>query len=151
MPDLGILYCAAVPILLISAAIFLSNILFSLRAQKTTGTVVGYKTSRSARGGGGEAEIVEFIGPDGKTVQFTEKVYRTRIIQMEGHTVNVLYDPNNPSRARINSFATLYLIPFILAVVGIGLVLFNLPMFHEPMQKLLDFLVELAKKLPWWL
>ncbi len=41
---------------------FLSNILFSLRAQKTSGTVVGYKTSRSAKGGGGEAEIVEFKG-----------------------------------------------------------------------------------------
>jgi hypothetical protein len=151
MPDLGILYCAAVPILLIAAAMFLSSILFTLRAQKTTGTVVGYRTSRSARGGGGEAEIVEFTGPDGKTVQFTEKVYRTRIIQREGHTVNVLYDPNNPGRARINSFATLYMIPFILAVVGIGMVLFSLPMFHAPMKKLLDFLYELGKKLPWWL
>jgi len=151
MPDLGVLYCFAFPILLISAGMFLSNILFSLRAQRTTGTVVGYKSSRSARGGGGEAEIVEFTGPDGKTVQFTEKVYRTRIIQMEGHTVKVLYDPNNPQRARINSFATLYLIPIILAVVGIALILFNLPMFHAPMQKLLEWLTELVKKLPWWL
>jgi hypothetical protein len=151
MPDLGVLYCAAVPILLISAGMFLSSILFSLRAQKTTGTVVGYRTSRSAKGGGGQAEIVDFIGPDGKTIQFTEKVYRTRIIQREGHTVNVLYDPNNPSRARINSFATLYLIPVILAMVGIGLILFNLPMFHAPMQKLLDFLLGLINKLPWWL
>jgi hypothetical protein len=151
MPDLGVLYCAAVPILLISAGMFLSSILFSLRAKKTTGTVVGYRTSRSAKGGSGQAEIVDFSGPDGKTIQFTEKVYRTRIIQREGHTVNVLYDPNNPSRARINSFATLYLIPAILAVVGIGLILFNLPMFHAPMQKLLDFLLGLINKLPWWL
>ena len=151
MPDFGVLYCAAVPILLISAAMFVSSILFTLRAQKTTGTVVGYRTSRSAKGGGSQAEIVEFTGPDGKTVQFTEKVYRTRIIQREGHTVNVLYDPNNPSRARINSFATLYLIPVILAVVGIGMILFNLPMFHGPMQKLLDLLKGLIDKLPWWL
>jgi hypothetical protein len=151
MSDLGVLYCAAVPILLISAGMFLSSILFSLRAQKTTGTVVGYRTSRSSKGGGGQAEIVEFSGPDGKTVQFTEKVYRTRIIQSEGHTVNVLYDPTHPHRARINSFSTLYLIPVILAVVGIGLILFNLPMFHAPMQKLLDFLLGLINKLPWWL
>jgi hypothetical protein len=149
--DLGVIYCAAVPILLISAGMFLSNILFTLRAKKTSGTVVGYRTSRSARGGGGEAEIVEFTGPDGNTIQFTEKVYRARIIQREGHTVNVLYDPNNPSRARINSFATLYLIPVILAVVGIGMILFNFPMFQGPIQKLLDFLDALVKKLPWWL
>jgi hypothetical protein len=151
MPDFGVLYCVAVPILLISAGMFVSSMLFTLRAQKTMGTVVGYRTSRSAKGGGGQAEIVEFSGPDGRTVQSTEKVYRTRIIQREGHTVNVLYDPNNPSRARINSFATLYLIPAILAVVGIGLILFNLPMFHGPMQKLLDLLQGLIDKLPWWL
>jgi hypothetical protein len=99
MPDLGVLYCVAVPILLLSAAMFLSNILFTLRAQKTRGTVVGYKTSRSAKEGGGQAEIVEFSAADGKTVQFTEKAHRTRFIQRQGHTVNVLYDPNNPSRA----------------------------------------------------
>jgi hypothetical protein len=151
MPDVGVLYCVAVPILLLSAAMFLSNIVFTLRAQKTRGTVVGYKTSRSAKGGGGQAEIVEFSGADGKTVQFTEKAYRTRFILREGHTVNVLYDPNNPSRARINSFATLYLAPVILAVVGIGMILFNLPMFHGPMQKLLDVLQGLIDKLPWWL
>ena len=151
MPDLGILYCVAVPILLIAAAMTASSFLFSLRAQKTTGTVIGYRTSRSARGGGGQAEIVEFTGPDGRTLQFTEKVYRTRFIEKTGHTVNVLYDPNNPGNARINSFATLYLTPFILAVVGVGMILFNLPMFHAPMQKLLEWLTELAKKLPWWL
>jgi hypothetical protein len=149
--DLGVIYCAAVPILLISAGMFLSNILFTLRGKKTSGTVVGYRTSRSARGGGGEAEIVEFTGPDGNTVQFTEKVYRTRIIQREGHTVNVMYDPNNPQKARINSFWTLYSTPTILLIVGAGLVLFQFPMFQGPIQKLLDFLNTLVKKLPWWL
>ncbi len=151
MPDFSVIYCFAVPILMISGAMFLINILFILRAERTTGTVVGYKTSRSAKGGGGQAEIVEFKGPDGGTVQFTEKLYRTRLIEVEGRTVKVLYDPDKPTRARINSFATLYLIPIILGVVGIGMILSQTPMFSGPIQKLLDLLQSLVDKIPWWL
>jgi hypothetical protein len=151
MPDFSVIYCAAFPILIVAAAMFISNILFILRAEKTTGTVVGYRTSRNPKGGGGEAEIVEFKGPDGKTVEFTEKVYRARLIQREGHTVNVLYDPNKPTRARINSFATLHFIPVILAVVGVGIILSQTPMFSGPIQKLMDILKSLVDKIPWWL
>ena len=74
MPDLGVIYCVAIPILIISAFMFLSNIFFTLRAEKTTGTVVGYKSNRSSKGGTTHAEVVEFQGPDGQTVQFTEKI-----------------------------------------------------------------------------
>lgn len=147
----GIIYCAAIPILIISVGMFISNIFFTLRAEKTTGTVVGYRSKRGNKGGVTHAEVVEFQGPDGRTVQFVEKAYRSRFTMNTGHTVNVLYDPNKPDKARINSFATLYLAPIILLVVGAGLVLFNMPMFNGVMQKILDFLMNLIDKLPSWL
>jgi len=151
MPDMGLIVCGAVPVLIVAVGMWIYTIFISLRYERTTGTVVGYKTSRNPKGGGGEAEIVEFKGPDGKTVEFTEKVYRARLIQREGHTVNVLYDPNKPTRARINSFATLHFIPVILAVVGVGIILSQTPMFSGPMQKLMDFLKTIVDKIPWWL
>jgi Protein of unknown function (DUF3592) len=146
----GVIYCAAIPILIISAGMFISNILFTLRAEKTTGTVVDYRSKRGSKGGVTHAEIVEFQA-DGKTIQFVEKAYRSRFIMNTGHTVNVLYDPNQPEKARINSFGTLYLVPIILLFIGIGLVLFNMPMFNGIMQMLLDFLMNLIDKLPSWL
>lgn len=147
----GVIYCAAIPILIISAGIFISNILFTLRAEKTTGTVVDYRSRRSSKGGVTHAEVVEFQGPDGRTVQFVEKTYRSRFVMNTGHTVNVLYDPNQPEKARINSFAALYSTPLILLIVGGGLFLFNISMFNGVMQKVLDFLMNLVNKLPWWL
>src|SRR5687767_195987 len=151
MPDIGLIVCGAVPILVVAAGMWIYTIFINLRYEKTTGTVVRYKTSRNPKGGGGEAEIVEFQGPDGKTVQFTEKVYKTRLIQREGHTVKVLYDPNNPTRARINGFSTLYFFPVILTVVGTLMILSQTPMFSGPIQKLLDILKSIVDKIPWWL
>jgi hypothetical protein len=150
MPDMGLIVCGAVPILIIAIGMWIYNIFIILRYEKTTGTVVGYRTSRGPRGGG-QAEIVEFTGPDGKTVQFTEKVYSTRLIERSGHTVRVLYDPNNPGRARMNSFGTLYLFPILLTVIGVCMVLSQTPMFSGPIEGLVEFLKTLGDKIPWWL
>jgi hypothetical protein len=150
MPDMGLIVCGAIPVLIVAAGMWIYTLFIILRYEKTTGTVVGYKTSRGPRGGG-QAEIVEFTGPHGKTVQFTEKVYSTRLIQREGHTVKVLYDPKDPTRARINGFSTLYFFPVILTVVGTLMILSQTPMFSGPIQKLLDVLKSLVDKIPWWL
>jgi hypothetical protein len=150
MPDMGLIVCGAIPVLIVAVGMWIYTLFIILRYEKTTGTVVGYKTSRGPRGGG-QAEIVEFTGPDGKTVQFTEKIYSTRLIQVEGHKVKVLYDPKDPTRARINGFSTLYFFPVILTVVGTLMILSQTPMFSGPIQKLLDVLKSLVDKIPWWL
>src|SRR5690606_26618807 len=124
--DITIIVCVAVPILLLSLGMFVRSILFTLRAEKTTGTIVDFKTSSSSKSGVTQAEVVEFQLPDGKTIQFTEKSYRSRIILNYGKNVSVLYDPQNPTNAHINSFWTLYFVPVILLIIGLGLLIFNL-------------------------
>lgn len=151
MPDLGLIVCGALPILTIAVAMILYNLFLALRWEKTTGTVVGYKSSRGNRSGVTHAEIVEFQGPDGQMIQFSEKAYLSRFIFREGQTVKVLYNPIKPTSARVNKFTTLYLAPTILTVVGFGMILFTLPIFNGPIQKLLDFLTNLLEKLPGWL
>ncbi len=149
--DLGLIICGALPILTIAVAMILYNLFLVFRWDKTTGTVIGYKSSRSNRGGVTHAEVVEFQGPNGQTIQFTEKAYLGRFIFREGQTVKVSYNPDKPTSARVNKFTTLYLAPTILVMVGLGMILFSLPMFNGTMQKLLDFLTNLLDKLPWWL
>ncbi|MBC7879169.1 MAG: DUF3592 domain-containing protein [Anaerolineales bacterium] len=151
MTNLGLIICGALPVLAIAVCMILYNLFVVLRWEKTTGTVIGYKSSRSSKGGVIHAEVVEFQGPNGQTIQFTEKAYLSRFIFREGQTVKVLYNPDKPTSARVNKFTTLYLAPMILTIVGIGLTLFSLPMFNGVMQKLLDFLLNIVNKLPWWL
>ena len=110
--------------------------------------MVGYETRRGSKGGATQAEVVEFQGPDGKTVQFVEKTSQTRFIMNTGHTVNVLYDPDNPENARINSFWGLYFFPITLLIVGLVLLIFNLPMFSGLGEKLLNMLQDLIEKVP---
>lgn len=151
MTNLGLIICGALPVLTIAVCMILYNLFIVLRWEKTTGTVIGYKSSRSSRGGVTHAEVVEFQAPSGQTIQFTEKAYMSRYIFNEGQTVNVLYNPDKPTSARVNKFTTLYLAPMILTIIGIGLTLFSLPMFNGVMQKLLDFLMSLIDKIPAWL
>lgn len=148
MPDMTIIICAVVPILLLSMWMFVGNILFTLRAERTTGTVVGYQTRRGNKGGATQAEVVEFQGPDGKTVQFVEKTSRSRFIMNTGHEVNVLYDPDKPEKARINSFWGLYFFPITLLIVGLVLLIFNLPMFSGLGEQLLNMLQDFIEKVP---
>lgn len=151
MIDLTAITCVAIPLLIVSGPIILNNILFTLRSEKTTGIVTGYESKRSSKNGTTHAETVEFQAPDGKTIQFTEKLYRTVFIISTGRTVNVLYNPEDPTQARINSFITLYSIPTILLVISLGVIFFSLPMFSGLLKTILDFITNLINKLPWWL
>ncbi len=151
MPDLGIIFCGAVPILLVAAGMWAYNLFLVLRYEKASGTVVGYDTQRGGKGSGSQAEIVEFQLPNGEKVTFTDKAYLNRLILWGGQTVSVLYDPNQPTRARVNKFSTLYLLPIVLTLVGAGIILSGLPIFHGPMQQLMDALQKVIDKLPWWL
>lgn len=148
MPDMTITICVAVPLLLLSFGMFVGNILFTLRAERTTGIVVDYETRRGSKGGATQAEVVEFQGPDGKTVRFVEKTSRSRFIMNTGHEVNVLYDPDNPEKARINSFWTLYISPIILLIVGLSLMIFNVPMFSGLGENILNWLQNFIDKVP---
>ena len=151
MPDLGLITCGAVPILLIAAGMWSYNLYMVLRYEKTTGTMIGYKTQRGGKGSGSQAEIVEFQLPNGEKITFTDKAYLNRWIEWGDHPVSVLYDPNQPTRARVNKFSTLYVLPIVLTLVGIGMLLSSFPMFQGPMQKLMDTLQKIIDNLPWWL
>lgn len=148
MPDMTITICVAVPILLLAFGMFVGNILFTLRAERTTGIVVDYETRRGSKGGATQAEVVEFQAPNGKTVRFVEKTSRTRFIMNTGHEVNVLFDPDKPEKARVNSFMNLYLSPIILLIVGFSLIVFNLPMFSDLGAQLLNMIQDFIDKVP---
>src|SRR5258706_4580882 len=110
MPDLGIIFCGAVPILLVAAGMWAYNLFLVLRYEKASGTVVGYDTQRGGKGSGSQAEIVEFQIPNGEEGTFTDKANLNRVILWGGQTVSGLYDPNQPTRAAVTKIFTLFLL-----------------------------------------
>jgi len=98
---------------------------FRWRSKTAIGTVIGQDAVSGIDGGDDlYAPIVEFQLPDGKKITFTEKVYSSQgipdylfqifsklVFKRDPEKVTVLYDPNNPQKARVNSFGNLYFIP----------------------------------------
>jgi len=149
MPDYALI-CVGALVVVIGLAFCVHTLLFLRRAVETTGTVVGHKTITSSRRAASHP-IVEFQTPDGKTITFTDNTSAGDWVQIEGNTVKVAYDPNNPERARIKKFSALYLVPILVTVVGGVILLAGFPTFAGPIKVLTDFLEKMLDKIPGWL
>jgi Protein of unknown function (DUF3592) len=160
-------------LLYIGGGIWWLNIwMLLVRAVETTGQIVG-EDSMHAKHGTSYAPIVEFQGPDGQTIKFTEKLYgasegtnifsiliiltkilwlkqKSADVQSEISKVKVVYDPNKPERAYIKSFQYLHLVPVLLIVIGICISLAGTPLFSGVIASLVQFLTNVTDKIPWW-
>lgn len=125
-----------------------------LRSKKAIGTVISHDASSGIDGGGDlYAPIVEFQLPDGKKITFTEKTHSNEnildilyklfskfVLKRDSDKVQVLYDPNNPQKARVNSFGTLYYMPAFLFLIGFCIILYSIPVFHDFLSPIFKFI-----------
>ncbi|MCL4868451.1 MAG: DUF3592 domain-containing protein [Anaerolineae bacterium] len=84
-----------------------------------TGTVVGNSYSVDDEGGGAYYPVVEFKPNDGRPVQFTSGIGSSPPDYQEGEQVAVLYDPENPRQAYINSWKRLWFAPTLFIAIGL--------------------------------
>jgi hypothetical protein len=84
----------------------------------TRGTVVANDYRAFVSGGASYVAIVEFQTKEGKRVRFTDGIGTFPPEFQVGSQVDVLYDPNDTAKARINSWTRLWLAPTIFITVG---------------------------------
>jgi hypothetical protein len=112
-------FCVAGPLLLIlalGAAVQRGAlVIFGLHAQAR---VVGMRQmgSRPVT----YAPVFEFAANDGRTYTVSSDVYKESAVPFAGR-MQVIYSPEHPESARIDSFAQLWTLPLMLGVVGAGL------------------------------
>jgi len=99
-----------------------------------TGTVV--RVNKFRRGPTGERDtffrpIVQFTAPDGSAVEFADPFFANVATHRVGDAVCVLYDPDDPARARIAGFYRLYLAPAALLFIGVIWVWLAAPMVQH--------------------
>ncbi len=88
---------------------------------RTDGTVVALKRERGAKGMAEDHPVVRFVSPEsGETVEFKSRFGMWPSPFTVGEEVEVAYDPAHPSRADINSFWTIWLLPLLLAAFGLA-------------------------------
>ncbi|CAM3413529.1 DUF3592 domain-containing protein [Flavobacterium chungbukense] len=92
---------------------------------------------------------VSFVTKEGKTYKLFLNTSNNLIEYNEGENVEVLYDPKNPYKAKINSFSTLYLGVSILGIAGSVFFLTGFSFFRADYlkQKEIRFLKEKGRRI----
>ena len=116
---IGIIF-PAVGLLLIAIAviILIRTILFLIRSQKVKGTIVRMAYYSNSKGSSYNP-VFSFTTTDGRTIEAEDSLGSNPPQFRVGQSVNVLYDPNNPNRARINKWSNLYFVPLLLGGMGL--------------------------------
>ena len=89
------------------------------RSREAKATVTQMVYSSDSDGGGGYSPIFRFRTLEGQEIEAREKL-RTNPPQFKaGQTIDVLYDPDNPQKARIKKWFNLYFLPALLGFLGL--------------------------------
>ncbi|MFP4299964.1 MAG: DUF3592 domain-containing protein [Spirulinaceae cyanobacterium] len=95
---------------------------FIATANTAEGTVMAVEKSRlftaKPNSGSSSHPIVRFTTEAGETIEFRSNVGSNPPTYRPGETIPILYPPENPQRATINSFSSLWLLILIFTVVG---------------------------------
>ncbi|MBB4802441.1 hypothetical protein HNP37_002514 [Flavobacterium nitrogenifigens] len=90
---------------------------------------------------------VSFVTKEGKSFKLFFDTSNNLIGYNDGESVEVLYDPENPYKAKINSFMTLYLGVSILGIIGSIFFLTGFSFFRSDYnkQKMIKFLKQFGR------
>lgn len=108
---------------LIGVFLFIRTRIFIGKAQEAKGTVIQMvysRTSSSSGSGGGYAPVYQFRTFDGQNIVIQDSLSSNPPRFQVGQEIEVLYDPGNPQKARLNKWMNLYFVPLLLG--GIGLI-----------------------------
>lgn len=89
-------------------------------AQEVKGTVIQMVYSEDSEGGGGYAPQYQFKTLDGQDVVVQDSLSSNPPGFKVGQEIKVVYDPENPRKARINKWMNLYFLPVLFG--GLGLI-----------------------------
>ena len=104
----------------------ISTFRFLLRAQKTNGTVVSYKSKTVTSGKHHRRSrtvympVIEYapVETDNKKITITSTVGSNPPAYNIGELVTVYFLPGNPHRGKLNSFWELWFFPLVVFVIG---------------------------------
>lgn len=118
-PNIGVVVSLLGALLLVIGIILgINTRMFAARAQQVKGTVDHMKFRHDSEGGG-YAPVFQFKTLNGESIQFAGMVYSNPPQFKDGQIIDVLYDPQNPQRARINKATNLYFVPLFSAGMGL--------------------------------
>jgi hypothetical protein len=108
----GIAALVAGVLLLVHTARFVAD------AERATGTVVDLSVETDADGDEIFHPVVRFVTTESEEIEFVSSTGSVPPAHSPGDLVEVLYDPNDPSDAKLSGFFDLWLFPLLPVVLG---------------------------------
>jgi hypothetical protein len=99
--------------------LFIRTRMFISKAQEVKGTVIRMVYSHSSEGGGGYSPVYQFRTITGQTIEVQDGLSSNPPMFHEGQIIDVLYDPENPQKARIKKWMSLYFVSILLGGMGL--------------------------------
>ncbi len=121
-------------ILLVAATIVsINKVKFIEGAEIAQGEIINYTLERSASKPGTTVFYphVRFISSDNQTIEFRSGVASNRKPYTLGSPVSVVYNPQNPEEAEINSFMRLWFLPFALSFMALIFLIISIVSFSQ--------------------
>lgn len=100
------------------------NLVFLRRAHRAAATVVRLAEARHRRGWTIYFPVFQFKAFDERVVEITSTVASTPPAYRIGERAEVIYAPENPQAARVNSFAEMWLTTLVLFFIGVVCLVF---------------------------
>jgi len=102
-----------------------SSYMFYSKGIEVQGTVVRLESSSSSEGGTTYSPVFSYT-VDGQQYEYESVNSSNPPANMVGDVETLLVDPNNPGKARQNSFWELWLLPFILCPVSVFMIILSI-------------------------
>jgi hypothetical protein len=95
-----------------------NNYIFVSTASNTKGTVVSIERHTGSKGSVSYYPVIKFYPDNGDEVIFTSEIGSNPAPYKINQTVDVKYEPSNPSNAKVDSFTELWVLPGIFSTIG---------------------------------
>lgn len=150
VPFLFAFTCFIVPAIIWGAFLWSSV----LRSSRAVGRIINYESGSTD--GDVAAPIIEFQVPDGRKFTFKGafsnetmldalyEAFLKYVLKRDAALVRVLYDPNDPQKARVNSIGNIYLMPIILFLFGACILLYAIPATRGIFTQVIDIIDRLS-------
>jgi hypothetical protein len=119
LPWLWLAFLAlGVGLLIVGAVVLVRTVRFVADAEHATGTVIDMSRERDSEGGVTFYPVVRFTTAAGERIEFVSTSGSNPPSETPGDRVEVLYNPDDPSAAKLSGLFHVWLLPIILLVMG---------------------------------
>lgn len=116
----GLFALIGLGLLVASVFLYLNTREFINSSARAEGRVIAHAQSKSSDGDPMYAPVISFRTPDGQMVEFKSQTSSSSPSPAVGEAVEVLYNPQRPQEAEVNSFSSLWTLNIILSALGAG-------------------------------